>query len=42
LARHRALELLAACSEGCTEALMRANGFSVDLLVDLVRGAWRA
>jgi hypothetical protein len=35
--RRRALERLAACPEGCTEALMLANGFSVDLLVDLVR-----
>jgi hypothetical protein len=31
------LELLAACPDGCTEALLLANDFSVDLLVDLIR-----
>jgi hypothetical protein len=37
--RRRALELLARCgAEGCTEALMLANDFTVDMLVELVRG----
>jgi hypothetical protein len=37
--RRSALELLARCSaEGCTEALMLANDFTVDMLVELVRG----
>jgi hypothetical protein len=35
--RRRALELLAASPEGCTEALMFANGFTAELLVELVR-----
>jgi hypothetical protein len=35
--RRRALELLAASPDGCTEALMFANGFTAELLVDLVR-----
>jgi hypothetical protein len=35
--RRRALELLAACRDGCTEALMVAHGFSIELMVDLVR-----
>jgi hypothetical protein len=35
--RRRALELLAATPEGCTEALMFANGFSAELLIELVR-----
>jgi hypothetical protein len=33
--RRRALELLAASPDGCTEALMLAHGFTVELLVDL-------
>jgi hypothetical protein len=33
--RHRALELLAASPDGCTEAIMLAHGFTVELLVDL-------
>jgi hypothetical protein len=33
--RRRALELLAASPDGCTEALMLAHGFSVELLCDL-------
>jgi hypothetical protein len=33
--RRRALELLAASPDGCTEALMFANGFTAELLVDL-------
>src|SRR5262245_61785862 len=35
--RRRALELLAASPEGCTEALMFAKGFTAELLVELVR-----
>jgi hypothetical protein len=35
--RRRALELLAACPEGCTEGILLANGFTVDMIVDLVR-----
>ena len=35
--RRRALELLAASPDGCTEALMLANGFTAELLVELVR-----
>jgi hypothetical protein len=29
----RALELLASCRDGCTEAIMLARGFTVDMLV---------
>jgi hypothetical protein len=35
--RRRALELLAASADGCTEALMFANGFTAELLLELVR-----
>jgi hypothetical protein len=35
--RRRALELLAASPDGCTEALMFANGFTPELLVELVQ-----
>ena len=35
--RRRALELLAASPDGCTEALMFANGFTAELLIELVR-----
>jgi hypothetical protein len=35
--RRRALELLAASPEGCIEALMLANGFPVEMLVELIR-----
>ena len=35
--RRRALELLAASRDGCTEAIMLAHGFSIDLMVELVR-----
>jgi hypothetical protein len=35
--RRRALELLAASREGCTEAIMLAHGFTVELMVELVR-----
>jgi hypothetical protein len=31
-----ALELLASCRDGCTEAMMFAHGFSIDMMVDLV------
>jgi hypothetical protein len=34
--RDQALELLAACPDGCTEARMLANGFTAELLVELV------
>lgn len=33
--RRRALELLAASPDGCTEAIMLAHGFTVGLMVDL-------
>ena len=35
--RRRALELLAASRKGCTKAMMRAHGFSVDMLLDLLK-----
>jgi hypothetical protein len=35
--RRRALELLASCPEGCTEAIMLAHGFTVEQMVELVR-----
>jgi hypothetical protein len=35
--RRRALELLAASRDGCTEAIMIAHGFPVDMLVKLIR-----
>ena len=36
--RRRALELLDGCgTEGCTEGIMRANGFSIGDMVELVR-----
>ena len=35
--RRRALELLAASSDGCTEAIILAHGFTIDFLVDLIR-----
>ena len=38
--RRRALELLACCSDGCTEALMLAHGFPAALLVELVRDGY--
>jgi hypothetical protein len=34
--RHRALEILAGSSFGCTEATLLAHGLTTDLLVDLV------
>ncbi len=36
--RRRALELLASCRDGCTEAIMLAHGFSIDMMVELVNG----
>lgn len=35
--RRRALELLASCRDGCTEAIMLAHGFTVPQMVELVR-----
>jgi hypothetical protein len=35
--RRTALEFLASCPEGCTEALTLANGFTVELMLGLVR-----
>jgi hypothetical protein len=35
--RRRALALLAESSDGCTEAIMLAHGFTLELLVDMVR-----
>jgi hypothetical protein len=31
------LELLASCRDGCTEAMMRARGITVEHLIELVR-----
>jgi hypothetical protein len=35
--RRRALALLAASPDGCTEAIMLAHGFTVELMVGLIR-----
>jgi hypothetical protein len=35
--RRRALELLASCRDGCTEAMMLAHGFTIPQMVQLVR-----
>jgi hypothetical protein len=35
--RRRALELLASCRDGCTEAIMLAHGFTIPQMVELVR-----
>jgi hypothetical protein len=35
--RRRALELLAASRDGCTEAIMLAHGFKVEMLADMIR-----
>jgi hypothetical protein len=35
--RRRALELLAASPDGCTEAIILAHGFTTDFLIDLIR-----
>jgi hypothetical protein len=41
--RRRALELLADCpQEGCSEAVMKAHGFTVEQLVELVRAGLAA
>jgi hypothetical protein len=34
--RRRALELLASCRDGCTEAILLAHGFTIDMMVELV------
>jgi hypothetical protein len=34
--RRRALELLASCPDGCTEAVMLAHGFTVKQMVELI------
>ena len=34
--RRRALELLAPCRNGCTEAMLLAQGFSIDMMVELI------
>jgi hypothetical protein len=33
----RALELLASCRDGCTEAIMLAHGFTIPQMVEFVR-----
>jgi hypothetical protein len=35
--RRCALELLAASPDGCTEALLLANDFTIEMLLDLLR-----
>jgi hypothetical protein len=35
--RRRALELLASCNDGCTEAIMLAHGFTIPQMAELVR-----
>ena len=35
--RRRALELLAASPDGCTEAIMLSHGFTIPQMVELVR-----
>jgi ABC-type amino acid transport system permease subunit len=35
--RRRALELLASCPDGCTEAILLAHGFTTAQMVELVR-----
>jgi len=34
--RRSALELLASCRDGCTEAMMLAHGFTIEQMVELV------
>jgi len=34
--RRRALELLAGSRDGCTEAIMLAPGFTIDMLVEMI------
>lgn len=38
--RVRALELLASCPDGCTEAIMRAHGFTTAQLVELIHAGF--
>jgi hypothetical protein len=40
--RRRALELLASCRDGCTEAIMIAHGFTGEQLVELVQAGLAA
>jgi hypothetical protein len=40
--RRRALELLAASPDGCTEAIMLAHGFTTKQIVELVRAGLAA
>jgi hypothetical protein len=40
--RRRALELLASCRDGCTEAMMLAHGFTIEQMVELVRAGLAA
>jgi hypothetical protein len=35
--RRRALELLAATRDGCTEAIMLAHGFTPEMMVEMIR-----
>jgi hypothetical protein len=35
--RRRALELLAASRLGCSKAILRAHGFSIDMMAELVK-----
>ena len=35
--RRAALELLASCRDGCTEAIMVAHGFNPEMMVEMVR-----
>lgn len=35
--RHRVLKLLAGSTDGCTEAILLAHGFTVDMLAGLIR-----
>jgi hypothetical protein len=35
--RRRALELLASCRDGCTEAILLAHGFTIPQMIELVR-----
>jgi len=34
--RRRALELLASSADGCTEAILLAHGFKIDMLVEMI------
>ena len=40
--RRRALELLAASRDGCTEAILLAHGFTIKQIVELVRAGLAA